>query len=256
MTNLTDFWRGRFAAHGHTGWADQKVYLFDQLSRLERLAEYLDGAKLKPGKALDFGSGSGDFSRLLIRRGWTVVAYDRYVSPRFSHPRMISTQSLSKVEQQAPYDFAISITVLDCIMDDAEFSDRLKDLARLLRPDGRFFFLEYACDREQKRSAYQGFRQFSEWRPRLAEAGLELRTATPFFHPQEASIPAWERYRRMFAVRALTRLGRHGLPSASYAWMLNFLRNRCFASFPYVPPSASPIKIMIGRPSARTGPQA
>jgi SAM-dependent methyltransferase len=250
---LSDFWRDRFATHGHTGWADQKIYQFDQPCRLERLAEYLDSAKLKPGKALDFGCGSGDFSRLLIRRGWTVVAYDRYVSARFSHRRMISTNSLSKVAEEAPYDLATSITVLDSIIDDAEFRDRLKDFATLLGPDGRFFFLEYACDARKKRSTYQAFRQLSEWRTDLAEAGLDLSAVIPFFHPQEGTVPAWERYRRMFAVRALARLGRLGMPPATYAWILHILQKRCFDAFPYVPPSRSPLKIMAGRPSRGTG---
>jgi SAM-dependent methyltransferase len=256
MTNLTEFWRGRLATHGHTGWADQKIYEFDQPCRLQRLAEYLDGTGLKPGRALDFGCGSGDFSRLLIRRGWTVVAYDRYVSPRLSHPRMISTQSFSQVAQEGLYDLIISITVLDCIVDDAEFSDRLKEMGNLLAPNGRFFFLEYAVDVEKQRSTYQGFRRFSEWRAHLAEAGLVISAAVPYFHPQEATIPAWEHYRRMFLVRALGRLGRLGLPLAAYAWLLRMLRNRCLASHPYVPPSASPIKIMTGHTLGSSRPQA
>ena len=252
MTNLIGFWRDRLAAHGHTGWADQKIYEFDQPCRLQRLAEYLDGTALKPGRALDFGCGSGDFSWFLIRRGWEVVAYDRYVSPRFSHPRMISTQSFSQVAQQGPYDLIISITVLNSIMDDAEFSDRLKDMGNLLGSNGQFFFLEYAGDVEKQRSTYQTFRRLSEWRAHLAEAGLEISAAVPYFHPQEATIPAWEQYRRMFSVRALTRLGRLGLPLVAYAWLLRMLRNRCLASHPYVPPSTSPIKIMTGHALGRS----
>jgi hypothetical protein len=247
VTNLTEFWRNRLTTHGHTGWADLKVYEFDQPCRLQRLAEYLDGTALKPGKALDFGCGSGDFSWLLIRRGWTVVAYDRYVSPRFSHPQLILAQSFSQVVERGPYDLIISITVLDSIMDDAEFSDRLKDMGNLLESSGRFFFLEYAGDVEKQRSTYQTFRRLSEWRARLAKAGLELSSVVPYFHPSDAPIPAWEHYQRTFMVRALTRLGRLGVPRAVYTWLLRLLRNRCLASYPYAPPFRSPIKIMTGQ---------
>jgi 2-polyprenyl-3-methyl-5-hydroxy-6-metoxy-1,4-benzoquinol methylase len=76
MNDLTRFWQERFAAHGNTGKADTKIYAFDQECGLQWLREWLDKTQLPPGKALDFGCGSGDFSKLLVKLGWNVVAYE------------------------------------------------------------------------------------------------------------------------------------------------------------------------------------
>jgi ribosomal protein L11 methylase PrmA len=77
-----DFWQARHAKFGHTGWASRKIYAFDQFVRLSRFVDLLDENNIKPGVALDFGCGAGDFSRVLLDRGWSVVAYDPFVDPQ------------------------------------------------------------------------------------------------------------------------------------------------------------------------------
>ena len=57
------FWQDRFVAQGHTGWFDPRVYAFDALCRLGVLSQWLEDQALSVGLALDFGAGSGDFSR-------------------------------------------------------------------------------------------------------------------------------------------------------------------------------------------------
>lgn len=245
MSDLTNFWRGLLETSGHTGWADAKIYAFDQLCRLKRFEEWLDRQALQPGKALDFGCGSGDFSRFLVRRGWQVTAYDRYVSPRHQHPQLTPTQSLVEVAARAPYDLILSVTVLDCIMDDADFSTTLARLREQLRPGGKFFFLEYAGDVPRERSQYQGFRLYSDWQSELSRAGLNLSDVAPFFHPKEAPVSAWDSYSRMLAVRALTRAHRH-IRKSAYARSLRPFARMSMLLHPYETPLASPVKIMSG----------
>jgi 2-polyprenyl-3-methyl-5-hydroxy-6-metoxy-1,4-benzoquinol methylase len=134
------FWRDRFAAHGHTGWSDSRIYVFDQQCRLSVFSQWLDDQAFSGKLALDFGAGTGDFSRLLIDRGWQVVSYDKYIRPTFQHRKLQTASSTEVVEALAPYDLIISITVLDHIMDEAEFRQQVVDFKNWLKSDGRFFF--------------------------------------------------------------------------------------------------------------------
>jgi len=245
MGDLTQFWQARFETYGHTGWFDAKIYAFDQLCRLRRFADWLDEQNLQPGRALDFGCGSGDFSRLLVNRGWRVTAYDRYVSPRYLHPKLTVTKSLSGVTAGAPYSLIVSVTVLDCIMDDGDFSATLARLRGQLRPGGKFFFLEYAGDVPRVRSQYQGLRLYSDWQKELERAGLVLDTVTPYFHPDEAPIPAWDSYNHLLPVRALSRAHRH-IGLGFYEKFLRPLARLSLMLHPYQSPVCSPVKILAG----------
>jgi len=245
MSDLTQFWQERFERYGHTGWFDAKIYAFDQLCRLKRFGEWLDRQALPATKALDFGCGSGDFSRFLLNRGWQVTAYDRYVSPNQQHPRLTATKSLPDVASNAPYDLIVSVTVLDCIMDDADFSATLARLRQQLRPGGKFFFLEYAGDVPRARSQYQGLRLYSDWQSELSKAGLVLNDMAPYFHPDEAPVSAWNSYNHMLPVRALARAHRH-IGKSTYEKSLRPFAKMSMLMHPYKTPLKSPVKIMSG----------
>jgi 2-polyprenyl-3-methyl-5-hydroxy-6-metoxy-1,4-benzoquinol methylase len=134
------FWQDRFAAYGHTGWWDPRIYAFDQQCRLGVFGQWLDDRPFSGQLALDFGAGTGDFSRLLVHRGWQVVSYDKYIRPKFQHRKSQTASSAEVVAASAPYDLIVSITVLDHIMDEAEFRQQLVDFKNWLKSDGRFSF--------------------------------------------------------------------------------------------------------------------
>ena len=134
------FWRDRLKEHDHTGWSSRIIYPFDQLCRLNAFAAWLDATMPRPGRALDFGCGVGDFAQLLLARGWSVVGFDPFVRPPILDAKFTGTQELAEIESFAPYDLVVSITVLDHLLNDADFAERLSMLRRTIAPGGRFFF--------------------------------------------------------------------------------------------------------------------
>jgi SAM-dependent methyltransferase len=241
------FWQERLAAHGHTGWFDPSIYAFDQRCRLGAFRRWLEEERLLGGLALDFGAGSGDFSRLLIDRGWRVVGYDKYVSPWFQHQKLQTTDSVEVVAASAPYDLIVSVTVLGHIMDDAEFRRQLVELRNWLRPGGRFFFLEYASDLEkQSASSYEALRTLETWESAIAAAKLRLEAIEPFFHPVEAPVPAWASYSASAIARGHGRLRRLRVPLALTRPLLARAAKKALRTHPYSAPASSPMKILRG----------
>lgn len=239
----SDFWIKRSKKHGHTGWANKKTYIFDQQCRFQMLRDYIDQSGLKPGRALDFGCGSGDFSWLLIERGWEVVAFDPFVLPQFTHPKLILTQQANDIHEFGPYDLALSITALDHCLDDGEFQNRLNDISRSMSHGGKFFFLEYAGDFQGAKSAYQAFRSIAAWLDALKKAGLQAREIIPYFHPKDAPVAAWEKYKKMFRVRVMFWLSSIGVRVDSGA---KTVANKCLTLNQYKAPKTSPLKIITG----------
>lgn len=244
-TGTSEFWLQRFIKYGHTGWTNRKIYWFDQVCRMQRLQAFLESQDIKPGHALDFGCGSGDFSRLLSNLGWDVIAYDPYVSPTFSTQRLTSTNDWNVVNKNGPYDLIVSVTVLDHCIDYADFRRCLRDISWSLKPNGRFFFLEYALDTPKPKSQHQAYRLLSQWAIELGIAGLDLSDVKPYFHPYEATIPAWESYRKMVLVKLYSLLAKTKLSLVNT--VLHGIINKCLTDNPYSPPRQSPIKILTGQ---------
>ena len=248
MTDSTSakFWRDRFAAHGHTGWFDPRIYAFDQWCRLGVVSQWLEDQAFSGKLALDFGAGSGDFSRLLIDRGWRVASYDKHVSPTFQHRKLQTVSSLGVVAGFAPYDLIVSITVLDHIMDDTEFCRQLVDFRNWLKPDARFFFLEYSSAVARLPSSYQAFRTIKTWENAFTAAKLRLEAIEPFFHPDEAPVPAWASYSASLIARGHGRLRQLRVPLALTRPLLAQAAKTALRRHPYSAPATSPIHILRG----------
>lgn len=242
------FWANRLSSHGHTGWADSRIYRFDQKCRLLLFKRWLDESGLKPGSVLDFGCGTGEFSRLLLRRGWTVTGYDKFISPVIAHKRFAATQERATVESYSPFDVIISITVLDHIMSDYDFAQEIKLIGQLLKPTGRYFFLEYSPSAALSRSDYQAFRTMAQWADALQKADLSLEHTEPFFHPDEAPIPAWRAYSRSRAVLCAGKIERLLHRPGQLNWVRDLAASLGLWRFPYSAPSGpSPINVLTGR---------
>lgn len=239
-----DFWRGRLKRFGHTGWASIKIYAFDQYCRLKKFSEILDELAISPGLALDFGCGTGDFSKLLLSRGWRVVAYDPFVTPDLRSDQFQFFSDLTPALSGNTFDLVISITALDHCVQDDEFNARLTDISNSLKIDGQFIFLEYAVDELKDKTAYQAFRHMNEWEVALSHNHLNLQEVTPFFHPDLAPIATWSKYESNIIVRCLVLMNRLHLPCKTI-W--NYVLNYCFSVSQLKNPSKSPIKLMVGR---------
>src|SRR6266404_4273273 len=70
------FWKDRVKVHGHTGWAYPRIYAFDQAARLLAIQDTVDRFGLSGDAAMDYGCGTGDFSRLLSTAFKHVYAFD------------------------------------------------------------------------------------------------------------------------------------------------------------------------------------
>jgi hypothetical protein len=240
------FWQDRFVAQGHTGWFDPRVYAFDQQCRLGVFSQWLEDQAPSVGLALDFGAGTGDFSRLMINKGWRVVSYDKYVSPIFQHRELQTTSSSEVVAALAPYDLIVSVTVLDHVMDDAEFRQQLVDFRNWLKPNAKFFFLEYCSALAKSASSYQTFRTIKTWESSLAAAKLRLEAIEPVFHPYEAPVPAWASYSSSLIVRVCGKLRRLRVPLALTRPLLAQAAKKALRTHPYTAPASSPIQILRG----------
>ena len=81
------FWTERLHARGHTGWADRFIYAYDQLERLGIVSLALARPEFRGVRtAIDFGCGTGDFSRLLLSRGYRTCGVDPFVEPAIASP--------------------------------------------------------------------------------------------------------------------------------------------------------------------------
>lgn len=246
----SQFWKSRFVTHGHTGWADRFIYEFDQPCRLLAFSSWLGANLSAPGKALDFGCGTGDFSRHLIGMGWSVVGYDRYVQPRFTHSNFEYLSVMpDTVEQKGFYDLIISITVMDHIMDHAEFLRTLLQMRQLLKPSGSFFFLEYSDSRPKQSAAYQTFRTMQTWRASLESAGLRLIKTEPFFHPEEAPIQAWEAYKKHPCSLIARMLRKCRFKGTIQNGLMRNAARACLRRHGYMSVRTSPLNILYGHPA-------
>ena len=211
------YWDARATLHGHTGWSDWVIYRFDQFARLAAIRTVLDAlAPAYSGRAVDYGTGSGDFARMLSRRYEQVFAVDisRKVLEiaRKRHARRANITFLhADAERELPteaVDFVLTVTVLNHIMDDASLRETMERLAGALAPGGRFVALE-GCDQggTPRRSTYQRNHTHGEWKAMFECCGLVLEDSFGFYHPMADRCRTFDRYSRSFAVRLLRRMG-------------------------------------------------
>lgn len=242
------FWKARACKYGHTGWSDQFIYQFDQLCRMQTFTAWLHSSFATAGKALDFGCGSGDFSRLLVKLGWTVSGCDKYIRPKFVHPRFSFLNALPEWQSQPnSFDLIVSITVLDHIKSDQEFQACLEHLRRLLKPTGMFCFLEYSPDLFKAPSDYQAFRPMSTWRRCLQEAGLHLEKTESVFHPIDAPIPAWNAYQKHPYSRVYKKIRLRWISRMIPLWPLKAVAATCLQQHGRPTPTGSPLNMLTGR---------
>jgi SAM-dependent methyltransferase len=220
------YWDARAARHGHTGWSDWIIYRFDQFARLAAMRVVLDAFDPpRHGRALDYGTGTGDFARMLSKRYEQVVGVDisakvlEIARKRHSRHRNITflhADAGCELLTDA-VDFVLTVTVLDHIMDDASLHATVKHLAGILKPGGCFVALE-GCGKAGAalRSSYQRHHTDAEWKAMFERSGLVFEDCFGFYHPTANRCGTFDRYSRSLPVRLLRRLG----PSRLAAGML------------------------------------
>jgi SAM-dependent methyltransferase len=259
VTLSDGFWTERLRVHGHTGWSDPFLYAYDQLERLALVSALLDGLPRRGQRAIDFGCGTGDFSRLLLGRGYRVCGYDPFVDPGIADPAFTHARQLEEIPfEPATVDLVLSVTVLDHLVEDRELHDALERLRGLMSPQGRLLLLEYGLDSESDRtqamrdSRYQAFRTLPQWKEALASHSLVSEGLWGVPHPVDNPSSGFRAFQDRFLVRALARLRLERHAPAVASRLLRREARKAVARHPVRPSTdlKSPLKLMLFRPSA------
>ncbi len=254
MTDSAKFWAGRLRDCGHTGWHDPIIYAYDQQERVEIVRSVVQrlatGLNIK--SALDFGCGVGDVSRMLLSMGLEVYGYDPFVVPTLRDGRFHHLSKLAEVTTaMPPVDLAVSVTVLDHILDEEELDAALGVIRD--KTNGPLIMLEYALSDQVERPAgmhrndYQAFRTVEEWRAVLARHAFRMVEVSGVPHPLTFPSPGYRRYRRSLYSRVARLLLRLHVPPGFMLWNLQLYAARM--ALPITIPSVefqdSPLKLMV-----------
>lgn len=211
-----EFWSARLTKNGHTGWSDPFIYAFDQLERLGFIEASLSVAFTQTERALDFGCGTGDFSRMLVSKGFCVCGFDPFVNPNITHELFNYAKRYEDIPwEEKSVDLGLTVTVLDHVMDEAELGVVLKLINKYLRTGATLQMLEYALDDESDRqrlglvNGYQCFRTIKDWERLLGGASFEIVKISPSPHPIHCPSQAYLRYRGNWMVRLINRIQAH-----------------------------------------------
>jgi SAM-dependent methyltransferase len=141
------------------------------------------------GRALDVGSGVGWVVERLREAGWDVEGCD--ISPhavselRAKFPGVEFFQVQLGVDalprEAASYDLVTILDVTYHIVDDAIWSQGIRDLGALLRPGGHLIVLDRFGAEDDDAAAHVRFRSRSTWAPVLESAGLAPEATRPAY---------------------------------------------------------------------------
>ncbi|MDQ3279952.1 MAG: class I SAM-dependent methyltransferase [Acidobacteriota bacterium] len=228
MTPLAEYWdqRGRdFAGRGAglravCSYGMPSFYNgYIQLTQELALAPHL---RVAPGtEVLDLGCGIGRWSRRLERRGARVTGVDVAQSMidearRRSAGREIDYRvaDLRTLDLGRTFDLVLTVTVLQHILDDAEFARAAKNVARHLASGGRAVLLEAAPSRPNAACDTHVFRArtAAEYVAAFRAAGLRVAGITgvdpaPFKQkilPRYRTMPRLAARAAIFAATALS----------------------------------------------------
>jgi hypothetical protein len=183
------FWTKRWHTYGHTGWADPVIYAYDQLERLALIQTAISQKPIKDGLALDFGCGTGDFSKLLLKMGFTVCGYDPFVKPDIRSSKFVYASTYEQIPFTKAADLVLVVTTLTHILREVDLRDALTVIRQRTKPGADVYALEYALDCTTDRdkygleSGYQLFRTVSDWKQILSMNELRLLSIAPFPQP-------------------------------------------------------------------------
>lgn len=204
--NDVEFWGSRFVDQGHTGWKNPIIYAYDQLERINVIKDALLSITSSDLTAIDFGSGSGDFSKLLLSLGYYVWGVDPYIHTPIDDKNYIHVKTLDSIASNSA-NFVLSITTMDHILDDNEFQEILSLLRGKIASGGHFFLIEYAVETENEvESSYQAFRTLSTWIECLVQANWTITSVKDVSHPIHAQSMGYLEYRRRPLIRIIDRL--------------------------------------------------
>jgi SAM-dependent methyltransferase len=218
--NNESYWNHRVKKFGHTGWSDFVIYCYDQNLRLNAIEQIIANSEFKNMIALDYGCGTGDFSKILSKYCEKVIATD------------ISNKAIDKAKSETTnanieyyelcndifkckYDLILLITVLQHVLDDVKLSELISKFESSLNKDGIIIAFE-TFSKDETISIYQKLREVGKFVKIFQEAGLRLISSFNFYHPLYMPTDLFVKYRRNIIVRILNRLCLLRFPGVRY----------------------------------------
>jgi len=209
MSDLKRFWNDRAVKYGHTGWADNFIYAYDQQARIIAIESIINSLNIGRQCALDFGCGSGDFSSLLSKYFNNVISIDisekiiDIAKQKYKNLKNISfVKGDIKELEISPNSIGLilSITVLNHIKDDDELAKVLRYFSMALKRDGVLITLEYMPDWENENnviiSSYLRFTGLNEWLSLFSQNNFYLDKYYNFYHPIEKPCNSYLSYKK------------------------------------------------------------
>lgn len=188
-----------------TGYADQRIYAFDQWMRIlcvERiLTNHSDSTLWKSQQMLDFGCGIGDFVKFFSERFGHVVGYD-WSTEAISIARR--KMSLPNVEftidmpsQRGFFSVLLCVTVLQHISLPEDIESCIERFGSVSTPNALVVALESVSesDYDPQFPSYIHPRSMEEWKDIFGRGGWLLEACYPFYNPYLIPTHSFQKYR-------------------------------------------------------------
>lgn len=207
------YWNERAKRYGHTGWADGRIYAYDQQVRIELVEHILKKYKPHLHYALDFGCGTGDLTRVLARHADAVNGFDisndvLIKANELTEQKNIQYRSNQKevLNDSLLYDVILSVTVLQHILDEEEFLNTLQSFSKFISPDGIFIALETLSNDDPQKTDYSITRNKSEYIVSLEKAGFSILESKRFYSPLSNDVTRCQIYMNSIVAKALCKM--------------------------------------------------
>jgi len=246
------FWSARARKYGHTGWTNQAIYHYDQTLRLKLVKETIESLNIRQGsKCLDYGCGTGDFTRMLSGMGLNVLGYDvsdAVIDVAKSHgvpPNARYTVHADDVATQSPYQLVLAVTVFQHILDDASLHAAVLRVAQCMEDGGHLILIESSIHGSGQ-SAHVHGRSTAAWQNAFMSSGLRLWFTKSLYHPTLQPTPSFKAYSARPLVRALRVATHFRLPLANW-WLRQIASNAVETDRDYFVEGNSPVVMMVWR---------
>ncbi|WP_293718145.1 class I SAM-dependent methyltransferase [uncultured Phascolarctobacterium sp.] len=215
MGNNKDYWDERARKNGHTGWNDLVIYYYDQKIRLNTIEYILKNTMSNiGGLSLDYGCGSGDFSKVCSKYFSEVIATDISEIVLSSAKKIIKNSNIIFVSLNDKifdndYEVILSITVLQHILDDKALEELLRKFAKSLKvKNGKVILLESVAIDEKKimENNYLKIRSFKRLLEIINNSGLIIESSYEFYNPLSENSSKFQKLNNNIFIRILKKL--------------------------------------------------
>lgn len=211
-----DYWEERAKRYGHTGWSSPIIYAFDNPIRI-KVVDYLLNTILQPSQRdalLDFGCGTGEFSKAQAKNFKRIVIYDKCSSvlktAKKSLKEATAYDSFEQLKQELhdSFDVILSITVLQHIIDPKEMESVLSLLYEKLKGNGFLLVLESFAKVDSVNS-YEKSWNYPEFIQMMENAGFKLNNAYNYYETDVYSEEKFQRFSERKDIILLSRIYNH-----------------------------------------------